>query len=120
LTPEQAIADLDGFLTRLENDPEGLAEEANALKVNRLLFAGDLDAMYHAHYASYCAGPTKAACDNLIEARNPFLASQIDSLFTSGRKVVAVVGAMHVAGPRSILAELRDRGYTVRRITPKP
>jgi uncharacterized protein YbaP (TraB family) len=125
LTAEEAIADLERLVATLERDPLGGEDTARPARLFGMLFEGRLEAMYEAFRAASCDGEKlSGVCDKMVDGRNPYLAARIDEIFSSGEKVVAVVGAMHVAGPRSVLAELRSRGYTVRALreetSPRP
>lgn len=119
LTQDEAIADLERTVEQMERDPTYSASDARARRLLALLFEGRLDAAYDAFRASTCHGALlRSVCDKTIDARNAYLAARIDQLFGSGRRTVAVIGAMHAAGPNSVLAELRARGYTVREVSP--
>jgi uncharacterized protein YbaP (TraB family) len=121
LTLEESVAQLARVVERLERDSAYEANDAQSSRGVRLLLSGKVDAAYDAFRTQVCGGATLgAACDKMVEGRNGYLATRIDQLFQSGQKVVAVVGAAHVAGPRSVLAELRARGYTVRDLSPRP
>jgi hypothetical protein len=48
--------------------------------------------------------------------RNPGLARRIDALHSSGRRVFAAVGALHMTGYRALPELLAQRGFTVERI----
>ena len=52
----------------------------------------------------------------LLDARNPGLAERIDALHTSGQRVFAAVGSLHMIGRTGLPALLARRGYTVERI----
>jgi uncharacterized protein YbaP (TraB family) len=55
--------------------------------------------------------------DDLLYSRNASWIPELEELHASGGGFVAV-GAMHLIGPRSVLDLLRQRGYTVTRLTP--
>ncbi len=52
--------------------------------------------------------------------RNPGLARRIDALHSSGRRVFAAVGALHMTGYRALPELLAQRGFTVERIALLP
>lgn len=52
----------------------------------------------------------------LLDDRNPGLADAVDQLHQRGRRVLAAVGALHMAGPGGLPARLAARGYEVRRL----
>ena len=55
----------------------------------------------------------KAAMKRMLDDRNPQLAASIDSLHSSGTRVFAAVGSLHMIGPKGLPALLRQRGYRV-------
>ena len=55
----------------------------------------------------------RAAMTRMLDDRNPQLAAQIDNLHTSGTRVFAAVGSLHMIGPKGLPALLRQRGYRV-------
>ena len=61
----------------------------------------------------------QSAQDTLVESvllsRNPGMAAKTAALADAGAAFVAV-GALHLHGPRGVLAELEKRGYTVTRV----
>jgi uncharacterized protein YbaP (TraB family) len=67
------------------------------------------------------AGRTDAEYDqqmeDLLYGRNASWIPELEALHAAGGGFVAV-GAMHLLGPRSVLDLLRQRGYTVTRLTP--
>jgi hypothetical protein len=67
------------------------------------------------------AGRTDAEYDqqmeDLLYGRNASWIPELEALHAAGGGFVAV-GAMHLIGPRSVLDLLRQRGYTVTRLTP--
>jgi pheromone shutdown protein TraB len=121
LTFEESVAEIARVVERLERDSAYRANDEQSSRELRLLLSGQVESAYEAFRTQVCRGATLgSACDKLVEGRNAYLATRIDQLFQSGQKVVAVVGAAHVAGPKSVLAELRARGYTVRGLSPRP
>ncbi|MCB1890100.1 MAG: TraB/GumN family protein [Rhodocyclaceae bacterium] len=60
--------------------------------------------------------PAQAAplLDDLVIARNREMAARIAALAESERDVFVAIGAAHLAGDESVLAELRRLGFTVR------
>ncbi|MGH7802959.1 MAG: TraB/GumN family protein, partial [Candidatus Binatia bacterium] len=51
------------------------------------------------------------------DERNPHLASGIDALHLSGKRVFAAVGALHMVGAKSLPKLLAARGYAVERMS---
>ncbi|MEO8080417.1 MAG: TraB/GumN family protein [Caldimonas sp.] len=68
-------------------------------------------------YATWCdcmnSAPDRQAMKRLLDDRNPALASAIDALHVSGKRLFAAVGSLHMIGPSGLPALLRRRGYTV-------
>jgi uncharacterized protein len=62
----------------------------------------------------------RAMLRRMLDGRNPGLAERIDALHREGRRVLAAVGALHMAGPEGLPALLTRRGYTVTRIAFDP
>lgn len=62
-----------------------------------------------------CVGTAteRAAMKRLLDDRNPSIAAAIDNLHTSGQRVFAAVGSLHMIGPNGLPALLRKRGYKV-------
>ncbi len=117
LSTEEAVAELEQRIGRLESDPDGSVNYAYAERLARLLYADEHEALYGQFRAGTCGSPLlRNVCDKIVDGRNAYLATRIDALMSSGRRTFAVVGAMHVAGPRSVLIELEKRGYTIRRM----
>lgn len=56
----------------------------------------------------------------LNDDRNPGLARRIDALHSSGRRVFAAVGSLHMTGHRALTELLAQRGFTVERIALVP
>jgi uncharacterized protein len=64
----------------------------------------------------YTAAEIAQMDDQLVFSRNRSWIPQLDTLFADGDVFVAV-GADHLIGDKSVIALLRDRGYTITRIT---
>lgn len=58
----------------------------------------------------------KLQMQRLLDGRNPVMASRIDALHRSGKRVLAAVGSLHMAGSRGLPALLAHRGYAVERV----
>lgn len=80
--------------------------------------AGDLETFER--YETWCEcvqdDADRAFMRQINDDRNPGLADRIDALHREGRRVFAAVGALHMAGPKALPAQLRERGYEVQRI----
>jgi uncharacterized protein YbaP (TraB family) len=53
----------------------------------------------------------------LNDDRNPALAKGIDTLHGEGKRVFAAVGALHMFGAKGLPKLMRERGYTVERVS---
>lgn len=80
-------------------------------KMTDTMDSGDLDALE----VSYLADHDVVSKANLIQ-RNRNMAMKIDEFMRSGKKHFCIAGAMHMAGPSSIVAILKQAGYTVERL----
>jgi uncharacterized protein YbaP (TraB family) len=58
----------------------------------------------------------RLAMKRMRDDRNPRLAAAIDALHTSGKRVFAAVGALHMFGDIGLPALLEKRGYQVKRV----
>lgn len=80
-------------------------------KMTDIMESGDSDAL-EVSYLADC-DPRRRA--NLVQ-RNQNMAIKIDEFMKSGKKHFCVAGAMHMAGPSSIVSFLKQAGYTVERL----
>ena len=82
----------------------------------------DLDTL--TRFEEWCeclkTGSDRDAMTRLVDARNPALAADIDALHTSGKRLFAAVGSLHMVGPGGLPARLAKRGYRVERIAAAP
>ena len=75
--------------------------------------AGDTDRMYRLY------APRKNGPDGYwrwIEKRNLLWIPRIESATRSGKPTMVIVGALHVCGPRGLIAELEKRGYKLEQL----
>lgn len=76
---------------------------------------GELD-----RYDEWCqcmsTNSERALMKRLLDDRNPALAQRIDALHTSGKRVLAAVGSLHMIGPQGLPQLLAKRGYKVERV----
>lgn len=61
-------------------------------------------------------GLAERMLDGLLDARNRSMGERLAALAGERGRVFAAVGALHLAGPRSVLTELRQAGWTVRQL----
>lgn len=70
-----------------------------------------------ARYEEWCdcrkTPAEQTAMRRLLDERNPALADGIDALHSSGRRVFAAVGSLHMVGPLGLPALLGRRGFKV-------
>ncbi len=97
-----------------------VAQEANdAGKSEASLLAqwrkGDEAALERSVAQDFLGDP--ALRDALLTARNRAWSAQIDALLRSGARPLIAVGAGHVVGRDGLPAQLRARGWTVRRVS---
>ncbi|MEB0233404.1 TraB/GumN family protein, partial [Undibacterium sp. 10I3] len=59
----------------------------------------------------------KLFMQTLLDDRNPAMVTQILAQMAAGRRLLVVVGAAHISGPRSLVDLLRKRGLKVRQIS---
>lgn len=74
--------------------------------------AGDIHA-FRRRIAEADAGLSSLLQSRLVDDRNATLAERIVQLIGDGRAHLFVVGAAHLVGSGSVVARLRDRGYSV-------
>jgi hypothetical protein len=55
----------------------------------------------------------RASMKRLLDDRNPPIAAAIDNLHSSGSRVFAAVGSLHMIGPNGLPALLRQRGFRI-------
>jgi uncharacterized protein YbaP (TraB family) len=73
------------------------------------------DALAH----GYTPAEYDASMEDLLYGRNASWLAPIEKLHAAGGAFIAV-GAMHLLGPRSVLALLRDQGFRIARVPPAP
>lgn len=80
-------------------------------KMTDIMEIGDLDALE----VLYLADRDPLSQANLIQ-RNRNMAIKIDEFMKSGKRHFCIAGAMHMAGPSSIVSLLKQTGYKVERL----
>jgi uncharacterized protein YbaP (TraB family) len=58
--------------------------------------------------------------EDIVTERNENWIAPLEALLQGERKVLVVVGALHLVGPDSVVAKLAARGHTVRRVESVP
>ena len=118
LTPAEGEAIFEGTLTALE---EGLADEQIEGMV-RAWQVGDAKLMLEVarRYDEKVKGAARLE-DKFVWSRHDAMVAKISGWLedTRGPRFVAV-GALHLVGPRGLVALLRDRGYVVRQVFVAP
>ena len=81
---------------------------------------GDLDKLEH--YADWCdclkTPEDQARHERMITGRHPGMVKEIERLHTDGQRVFAAVGALHMAGTKSVPALLAEHGFQVTKVFP--
>lgn len=117
LTREEAVAEIEQLVRRMESLPAGQFALADTLVARFLV--GDLEKAYADYREQFCPPPVLArVCDKTVDDRNEDMATKFAALVVAGLRPVGVTGAMHLAGPAGIPAQLRQRGFAVRRLEP--
>lgn len=122
-----ALETLETQLTVLENMGQGKENEliSSTLKDVQMLpeimgdlknawFTGDLDTLEEVGIAPMRADFPELYRAMLVDRNNVWLTKITEMLATPERELV-LVGALHLAGREGIVAQLRERGYTVER-----
>jgi uncharacterized protein YbaP (TraB family) len=99
-----------------EQHARAMLEAYAAGDEQRILALNDeerVDALRH----GYTAAEYEREMDDLLYARNASWIAPLEQLHAAGGGFVAV-GALHLVGPRSVLAMLAGKGYRVTRLAP--
>jgi uncharacterized protein YbaP (TraB family) len=76
------------------------------------------------HYEEWCmcmsTESERALMKRLLDERNPGMAQRIDAMHSSGKRVFAAVGSLHMIGPTGLPQLLARRGYKVERVEFEP
>jgi uncharacterized protein YbaP (TraB family) len=108
---EDAIAFVEGAL----DDLEAGRSRPTMNRIAAVWAAGDHAEL--ARYQDWCqcrrTAVERQALKRLLDDRNPGLADSIDALHSSGRRVFAAVGSLHMVGPLGLPALLARRGFKV-------
>ena len=116
--PAKAMELTDHTLAQLE---QGKARSMLA-RLARIWEQGDLDEL--THYERWCEcvdnDDDRAQLKQLNDDRNPQLAAGIDALHAQGKLVFAAVGALHMVGAQGLPQLMRQRGYSVERVSFAP
>ncbi len=76
--------------------------------------AGDAEALGSALDAEF--GPSGAARDRLVDARNRAWLAPLETFAAQVPTLLVVVGAGHLVGPQGLAALLRAQGWTVAQV----
>jgi uncharacterized protein YbaP (TraB family) len=110
-TPAARDEFVDGALAELENG------RVRPLLIRLATAWADGDWAAMSTYDGWCEcvrTPLEVAfMKRLLDDRNPALAASIDALHTSGKRVFAAVGTLHMTGPLGLPTLLQQRGYKV-------
>uniref|UniRef100_UPI003BEEC20A TraB/GumN family protein n=1 Tax=Burkholderia arboris TaxID=488730 RepID=UPI003BEEC20A len=93
---------------------------ADILKLANAWAESDLDTL--AHYPQWCdclnTSGERLDFEHMVTNRNLKMAEKISSMHTSGQRIFAAVGALHMIGPQGIPALLAARGFVVTSVLP--
>ncbi len=103
LSRSEVPSSLDDIFERLQKHP--------LQKMTDMMESGDLDALEVSYLAD--SDPSKKT---RLAQRNLNMASKISAFMKSGKKHFCIAGAMHMAGPSSVISFLKQIGYTVERL----
>ena len=116
--PAKAVALTDHTLAQLE---QGKARSMLG-RLARIWEQSDLDEL--THYERWCecvdSADDRALLKRLNDDRNPKLAAGIDALHAQGKAVFAAVGALHMVGEQGLPKLMRERGYSLERVSFAP
>lgn len=81
---------------------------------------GDLEALENTESWCECSlsSEEQVLFRRLNDDRNAGMVQKIDEIHSKGERVLAVIGALHMTGPQSVLKLLAQRGYVVERVQP--
>jgi len=102
--------DQKAFLGQTLKDLEVAAEMADDLM--RYWQKGQVDKLYSVLYKSFEDYPEIE--DRLLLQRNKNWVKKIETMLGEPENIFIVVGAGHLVGPQSVVALLKERGYTVK------
>lgn len=117
-TPQEVEAAVKAALEALEKGDAGpLVGRMARIWANGQL--GELE-----NYEKWCecmdTDVDRLSMRRLLDDRNPGLASGIDKIHASGKRVFAAVGSLHMIGAKGLPALLAASGYKVERVDFKP
>lgn len=109
VSPEEANAEVAHFLRNRPGEKDLSIDEA--LKP---LLEGEIERHYAEYRARECSSPIlESACRKRTDSRNSFLSKKIMERVQLRTRPVAVLGALHLAGPDSVVAQLKTAGFDV-------
>ncbi len=113
LSIEEAIDEYatDSSLPKTQDELFEMLQKHPLQKMTDIMEVGDATALE----ALYLADDNPQSLANLIQ-RNRNMAAKIDAFMKSGKKLFCIAGALHMAGPSSIISCLKQAGYTVERL----
>jgi uncharacterized protein len=105
---------IDKYLAEIENGASNrvISSMVNLWATNQLEKLADIDIWCE------CKGDAfqKRLLTEINDGRNPGMAAELDRLHSSGKKVFAVIGALHMTGPFALPKLMEQKGYVVRRV----
>jgi uncharacterized protein YbaP (TraB family) len=113
-TAAEAQANVEQALTDLESGKSRLALG----RIAQVWADGRFDELFR--YEQWCdclnTEPERLQLRRLLDDRNPALAERIDALHSTGQRVFAAVGSLHMVGKAGLPVLLAQRGYQVERM----
>lgn len=114
-----------GGVASLEKAMDALESGRAAANLTRLVTAwadGDLVQLQRRDLAAKDSGPEngRSLPSQVLDDRNRGMATGIDALHSSGSKVFAAVGSLHMVGPLGLPSLMSEKGYKVESIPLTP
>jgi uncharacterized protein len=109
--PAEQLRSIEEAVAALESG----AARSELLAVAHAWAAGDLEALRDTLGGAREA--EHASLERAVGERNPGMATAIEALHAAGRRTFVAAGILHMVGETGVPALLRERGFTVERVT---
>lgn len=113
-SPQETVSLVEDGLAEIETG----SARTTFRRIAKVWAEADYDSL--AHYDEWCdclnTENERAEMKRLLDERNPNLAERIDALHSSGKRVFAAVGSLHMFGSLGLPALMEKRGYRVERV----
>lgn len=102
----------------LEEAVKAVETRAARREINRIVQAwetGDQPALERllAEMRAQDSPGARFTVDTILLGRHPAMVKKIEALMAEGKTYLIAVGSLHLAGPQGLIAQLRQRGFTV-------